>query len=126
VLQILCNFGCVQELETIFREFDVDGNRRVSFHEFLRGVQGEMSRQRADVVHKAFQKIDLDNRGIVSMEDVALCFNASEDPDVKSGKYNARAVRANAFLFPLRQALFHIVAAVVAGFTDVSGVVSGI
>lgn len=83
----------VQEINALFREFDADGNHRVSFHELVRGIQGPLPPRRADVVKAAFRKLDPMGTGTVSLEDLALCFNANEDPDVKSGEKTQRAVR---------------------------------
>ena len=83
----------VQELDALFRSFDADGNGSVSFDELLRGVQGELPEKRRGVVAKAFAKLDCNGGGVVDMEDIALCFNPSEDPEVKSGKKTEKMVR---------------------------------
>ena len=83
---------CSQELDVVFKAFDADRNRRLSFHEFIRGIQGSMDDARFDTVSKAFDKLDVDGVGVVTLEDIALCFNPSEDPDVKSGAKSERMV----------------------------------
>lgn len=76
----------------MFKAFDADRNRRLSFHEFIRGIQGSMDDARFDMVSKAFDKLDVDGVGVVTLEDMALCFNPSEDPEVKSGAKSERMV----------------------------------
>ena len=44
----------VDEVKILFNGFDRDGNSRIQYDEFLRGVRGEMSADRKALVVEAF------------------------------------------------------------------------
>lgn len=75
-----------QELTKLFRYFDRDQNERVSYNEFLRGLQGELNERRTSIIRQAFQKMDKTGNGIVDMEDVVGTYDASRHPLVISGQ----------------------------------------
>ncbi len=74
------------EVARVFGLFDTDGSGVINYDEFLRGVVGEMSDRRQDIVFKAFQKFDKDGNGQVNIEDLKGWYNASLHPDVRNGK----------------------------------------
>ncbi len=76
----------------MFREFDRDRNGTLSFTEFMWGLRGPLPERRRETVRRAFAKLDASGDGSVDVEDVALCFNPREQPDVVSGKKTERQV----------------------------------
>jgi hypothetical protein len=81
-----------QELGPVFQYFDRDHSDTIAFEEFMRGVRGALPPQRREVVQQAFNKLDGRRAGVVTVEDVALCFNPRENPDVRNGKKSERQV----------------------------------
>ena len=74
------------EVDRIFHLFDRDGSNSVSYDEFLREVVGEMNDRRRSLVAQAYSRFDRDGNGVVNVEDLKGLYNASQHPDVKSGK----------------------------------------
>lgn len=58
----------------------------MNFDEFLRQVVGEMNPPRKAIVARAFAKLDRDGSGEVDKHDVTGVYDASQHPDVRSGK----------------------------------------
>jgi len=81
-----------QELTKLFRYFDRDQNERVSYNEFLRGLQGELNERRTGIIRQAFQKMDKTGNGVVDMEDVVGTYDASRHPLVISGQKTSEQI----------------------------------
>ncbi len=71
------------DIEIVFGFFDRDGNDKLSYDEFLRGVRGEMNQGRVKIVRQAFNKLDADKSGIITLCDVKEFYNAKMHPEVK-------------------------------------------
>ena len=52
-----------KDLQTLFKEFDVDRSGSISYDEFLRGIIGEMNDFRLNLTKKAFKVMDSDGSG---------------------------------------------------------------
>jgi calcyphosin len=74
------------EFEELMRHYDADGDGTISFDEFLYAVRGELSPAREQLVEKAFQKLDIDNNGVLTLADIREVYDASGHPEVLSGK----------------------------------------
>ena len=74
------------EIERLYKLFDIDNNESVSYDEFLRGVVGTMNQQRQQIVQRAFQKLDADLSGNITLSDVKRFYDAKNHPDVRAGK----------------------------------------
>jgi len=74
------------EFERLFAAFDLDGNGTLSHKEFIRGVRGEMSDQRRAIVKMAFEVLDTDKSGSISMEEIRAKYNVNKHPKVVSGQ----------------------------------------
>jgi hypothetical protein len=75
-----------EEAIQLFSVFDINGDGEVNYDEFLRSVVGEMNTFRKALVRRAFQKIDKDKSGTLTIEDIQGVYNAKHHPDVKTGK----------------------------------------
>ena len=75
-----------RELDDCFQYFDRDKSGFVDFDEFLIGVRGEMSESRKSFIRIAFDKLDMDKSGLVTLEELLSLYDVSHNPDVKSGK----------------------------------------
>ena len=75
-----------QELRALFNHFDHDRNGKIHYMEFLRGVRGQMSETRRALVSQAFARIDTDQSGVLTYEDLRSHYNAKQHKDVLSGR----------------------------------------
>jgi hypothetical protein len=64
----------------------VDSNNEIDFNEFIRGVIGPMNQFRTNICIKAFKQIDINEDGVLKIDDIKKSYNAAMHPDVKSGK----------------------------------------
>lgn len=70
----------------LFHHFDVDNSGDIDFEEFLRGVRGDMSARRKNLINMAFDVVDKDGNGVLEPDDLIGVYDASKHPDVISGK----------------------------------------
>jgi Ca2+-binding EF-hand superfamily protein len=79
-------------MPALFRVFDKNGDGTMSYEEFLGEVRGSMSQKRIDLCLLAYEKIDADNDGNMSVEEILKSYDATKHPDVKSGKRSEQNV----------------------------------
>lgn len=60
--------------------------------EFFRAMRGDMNDRRLALVDVAFQRIDKRGRGKVTLAEMAQMYDASQHPDVVSGKSSQSSV----------------------------------
>lgn len=70
----------------LFAYFDADRNGFVDYEEFTHRLRGPMNEFRKGLVSTAFGKLDKNGNGIVEVDDLKGVYNASNHPDVRSGK----------------------------------------
>ena len=75
----------------IMNAFDRNKDGQVSFDELLRGIRGKLNKRRRNLILLAFDVLDKDGSGEVTLSDVAVAFNAKEHPEVKEGAKTGRA-----------------------------------
>lgn len=80
------------KLDLAIQEFDRTGDGLISYDEFLRGLRGPMNNRRRNLVLLAFDTLDKDGSGQVTVEDLASCYDTSKHPDVMSGRATRDAV----------------------------------
>ncbi|KAJ9467952.1 Crustacean calcium-binding protein 23 [Diplonema papillatum] len=73
------------ELDTVFHFFDSNNTGTISITEFLVGIRGKMPQQRADIVRKAFTRLDKDADRKTTINDLLRIYNVTEHPDVLTG-----------------------------------------
>jgi Ca2+-binding EF-hand superfamily protein len=76
----------LRELDEIFGYFDKDGNGFVDITEFLVGIRGDLNERRKSMVKMAFDILDLDRSGFITVEEIAAKYDVSQDPKVISGE----------------------------------------
>ena len=76
----------------VISAFDVSGDGSITFDEFLRGIRGGINKRRRELVSLAFDVLDKDHSGEVTIEDVAAAYDVSQHPDVKAGKTTPKDV----------------------------------
>ena len=65
---------------------DHDRNGVLDFDEFLIGIKGEMNENRKKFVRMAFNILDKDRSGFITIDEMMDVYNFSHHPEVKSGK----------------------------------------
>ena len=73
-------------MDIIFNYFDRNKNGSVDYNEFLRGIRGELNQTRIEYIRKAYDKLDVNKDGRVTLEDIARLYDVSYHPDVQSGR----------------------------------------
>ena len=74
------------QVKALIKEFDRDGSNSMSFDEFLRALRGEINETRAGYIRQAYNKLDVNQDGQVTLDDIAKLYDVSKHPDVISGK----------------------------------------
>jgi len=67
--------------------FDKDRSGKISIEEFFRGLQGDMKRKRKLIVRKAYDMLDKDGSGEVTVNDIRGAYDCSEHEKVLSGEW---------------------------------------
>lgn len=75
----------VTEKNSLYSMFDRDGGG-VDYNEYVRSVRGDMNDFRLGWVDRAFDIMDKDGSGVITMDDVASAYDVSQNPAVQSGK----------------------------------------
>ena len=73
-------------MHLIFDLFDTSHDGTLNIDEFLMAIRGEMNDYRRTVVEQAFNKIDRDGSGYITIDDIKDIYNAKRHPDVVQGK----------------------------------------
>lgn len=76
-------FLTTQELTVVFRNFDLNNDKRVHYKEFIEALRSDFSEKRMAVVKYAFQMLDSAGTGQLSFQDLLTRYNAGAHPRVK-------------------------------------------
>lgn len=74
------------ELEQLFLLFDRDRNGFIDVNEFLIGIRGDLNDRRKRMVKMAFDILDVDGSGFVTIDELNAVYDVSWNPAVRSGK----------------------------------------
>ena len=66
----------------MLKHFDTNKDGKISFDEFLRAVRGELNPHRLKFVHMAYDKLDKNGDGTVTLDDIKMAYDVSYHPDV--------------------------------------------
>jgi Ca2+-binding EF-hand superfamily protein len=83
------------ELNELVRLLDIGGNGEISYDEFLYQMAPPLSEERIVWINKAFDKLDVDGSGQVSIQDLQAVHNPQSSELVRMGKTTANAIFAN-------------------------------
>jgi len=81
--QALAAFGLFPkkvELQALIKYYDVDGDGQVSYDEFIRGLRDELTERRLAMVLKAFNMLDRDGSGQITVSDIINTYDVSTNP----------------------------------------------
>jgi len=81
-----------EEAAKVLKHFDRDGNGQVDFNEFIRSIRGEPNAARKAVIRQAYNKLDVNKDGKVTLEDVSKIYNVQGHPEVVSGRKSQEQV----------------------------------
>jgi len=73
------------EITQIVKHFDSNRDGKLSFDEFLRAIRGDMNARRTGMVHMAYNVLDKDGSGQVTIADIEMAYDVSFHPDFQSG-----------------------------------------
>ena len=76
----------VDDIKFLFNQFDRNKDGRLDYNEFLRGVRGEMSDGRKELVRQAFNILDKNQNGQIEVADIAGTYSAEKHPAVVEGR----------------------------------------
>ena len=80
-------FGVTDEqAKELIKRFDKNNDGQIHFDEFLRYLRGDINDFRKNLILQAYAKLDVNQDGLVKLDDVARLYDASQHPDVQSGK----------------------------------------
>merc|ERR1712166_265247 len=69
------------QAKTLLAKFDRDNSGSVSFDEFIRVLRGDLSPSRVAMIRQAYDKLDINKDGSVTLDDVARIYDVSQHPD---------------------------------------------
>ena len=75
-----------EQVQVLISHFDRNGDGNVNFDEFLRALRGDLNENRLGFIRQAYQKLDINQDGQVTLDDVARIYDVSQHPDVIDGK----------------------------------------
>jgi Ca2+-binding EF-hand superfamily protein len=79
------------DADQIFTFFDLDRSGYLSVEELMKGLRGDLSEFRKELVDMAFARLDKTGDGIITIDDLEQCYDVSQLPEVASGKLTPRA-----------------------------------
>jgi len=66
--------------------FDKDNSGKISVEEFFKGLQGDMKRKRKVLVRMAYNTLDSDGSGEVTVADIRGAYDCTQHPKVMDGR----------------------------------------
>ena len=71
-----------RDITNLFNYFDINKDGKISLDEFISKVREPLSDTRLLIVHTAFDQLDPQRRGQVSLKDIANAYDSSSHPEV--------------------------------------------
>lgn len=81
-----------EEAISLMKRFDRDGDGMVNYDEFLRFLRGQINANRQAWIQKAYNKLDVNQDGTVTLMDIARLYDCSKHPDIISGRRSKEEV----------------------------------
>eukprot|EP01029_Cantina_marsupialis_P029648 TRINITY_DN781956_c0_g1_i1.p1 TRINITY_DN781956_c0_g1~~TRINITY_DN781956_c0_g1_i1.p1 ORF type:complete len:300 (+),score=98.12 TRINITY_DN781956_c0_g1_i1:78-977(+) len=77
------------QINAIFKKFDLTGDLQMHYDEFLVGLKGDMNERRQDMIERAFNILDKDGSGELTVHDLKGVYNCNKHPSVLDGTITA-------------------------------------
>ena len=93
--EALATFGLfpkVVEIQALMKFYDIDGDGNITFEEFIRGLREPLSKRRLAMVEKAFQLMDKNGSGELTVSDIDAIYDVSENKDFIEGRLTREEV----------------------------------
>ena len=81
-----------EQAKLLLTKFDTNKDGSIDFDEFLRCLRGEINKFREGYIRQAYNKLDVNKDGQVTLEDIAKLYDVSFHPDFISKKKTAEEV----------------------------------
>mmetsp|Transcript_4292 Transcript_4292/g.5921 ORF Transcript_4292/g.5921 Transcript_4292/m.5921 type:complete len:311 (-) Transcript_4292:330-1262(-) len=82
-----CNlFLKAPEITTLFKYFDINSDGSLGYEEFLKGMAPPLNERRLRMVQRAFEMLDIDGSGVLTVSDICEKYVVDQHPDVQRGK----------------------------------------
>jgi Ca2+-binding EF-hand superfamily protein len=83
------------EIRTLFNEFDIKKDGKIDFKEFVTVLKPPLSSARLQVINRAFEKLDINNDGVLSVEDFRVVYaeQARKHPKCLDGTWTVEQVK---------------------------------
>lgn len=96
--QALAAFGLFPkkvELQALMKYYDINGDGKISFEEFLNGLRDDLNPRRKKMVMKAFHMLDKDNSGQITVSDIKGIYDVSRNPEFLEGRSTKEQILTN-------------------------------
>ena len=74
------------QIKGVFNLFDKEKKGEINYVNLIGAITGQMSDFRKNLIQKVFEKLDVDNKGFINVEDIRSSYNPKRHPDVLNGK----------------------------------------
>ena len=74
------------QIKGVFTLFDKEKTGEINYVNLIEAITGKMSDFRKNLIQKVFEKLDVDNKGFINVEDIRSSYNPKRHPDVLNGK----------------------------------------
>ena len=67
------------DVQGLMKAYDIDGDGNIGYEEFLRGMREELNERKKAMVQRAFDMLDKDGSGIITVKDVAALYDVRQN-----------------------------------------------
>ena len=79
-----------QDFDHVWAYFDTDDSGDISVDEFLTGIRGNLNHRRMKAVTEAYEKLDRDSSGDISLNEIESHYDVTHHPKVMSGEWSRK------------------------------------
>ena len=90
-MKVMNNFRiCMEdvEFENLFKAYDFNQTGEIDYHEFIKGILGDLNNFRKKVLENVFNKLDSGKKGSITVGTLREEFTPGQHPDCRLGKRN--------------------------------------
>ncbi|CDW79898.1 ef hand family protein [Stylonychia lemnae] len=80
------------DIKNAFKAFDINGEGQVFYDEFVKVLIGPMNKYRTSYVEKAFDKLDINQQGLVDIDYIFQKYDGAKHPDYRLGKATKKEI----------------------------------